>query len=568
MPTIRVLSDQDIKTLEGIILKVRNQLGNTVRPRTAPQDFLKQSPEVYIAKTPASGILALDSSVGTGTDPDTTPSIYSAECDIYRVSQVQGTSTFELSRIVGLNRDVYNLSSTDVPGDAWVPIIRDKFGTWIATAPASSTSVDTGTGDDDTGTGTSSPSNDELVKVSAADPVSSYLIHKLQAGDYIDVDEVVGTGSTGNYLRVSWVPPDPDSTGTGADDDPDLIPLDVVSNVCITVTDTGTGDDTGTAGDGPYSIDVIGDVEGSGFTGSPIILTLDTVNSSPGAYGSATQVPVLTIDGKGRVTSSSATSIAFPTDYRPILTSARTYYVRTDGSDSNSGLVDSAGGAFLTVQKAVDVISAFDISSFSHIIQVRDGTYTGAVNLKTLVGSGSVTIVGNSGTPANVVLQRASGAVVAADRIQGNWAISNLKIQSSSGAVTCLYIFGSTVTATSIHVGTAGAGGTHFQVAGGGTLVLTGAYTISGGGGYHYFIDNARLVMGSGTVTVSGTPAFSQYFAAILTLSYLAGGLTFSGAATGTRYLVYANAVANVGGGATYFPGNAAGSTSAGGQYV
>jgi hypothetical protein len=46
-------------------------------------------------------------------------------------------------------------------------------------------------------------------------------------------------------------------------------------------------------------------------------------------------------------------------------------------------------------------------------------------------------------------------------------------------------------------------------------------------------------------------------------------GNTYSGAATGKRYAVATNAVLNTnGGGANYFPGDVAGTTATGGQYV
>jgi hypothetical protein len=67
-----------------------------------------------------------------------------------------------------------------------------------------------------------------------------------------------------------------------------------------------------------------------------------------------------------------------------------------------------------------------------------------------------------------------------------------------------------------------------------------------------------------------GTPAFSVAFAAAMVgASLFAQGATFSGAATGQRYNVQSNAVILTNGaGANYFPGNAAGATATGGQYL
>ena len=76
------------------------------------------------------------------------------------------------------------------------------------------------------------------------------------------------------------------------------------------------------------------------------------------------------------------------------LTAARTYYVRTDGSDSNTGLVDSAGGAFLTIQKAYNTIATIDKNGYAITIQVGTGTFAEALTVYTGIGEGTVTLQG------------------------------------------------------------------------------------------------------------------------------------------------------------------------------
>ena len=57
-------------------------------------------------------------------------------------------------------------------------------------------------------------------------------------------------------------------------------------------------------------IELTGDVSGSGTTGTPVPTTLATVFSSPGTFGNASNVPQITIDGKGRITA--ASNVAIP----------------------------------------------------------------------------------------------------------------------------------------------------------------------------------------------------------------------------------------------------------------
>jgi len=97
-------------------------------------------------------------------------------------------------------------------------------------------------------------------------------------------------------------------------------------------------------------------------------------------------------------------------------------------------------------------------------------------------------------------------------------------------------------------------------------------YTISGSatGASHYLTRYGSFLNNVGfTVTVTGTPAFATFaqsdYASVIECSLS----TFSGAATGARYSVGGNAVIQTGGGgASFFPGNAAGTTSSGGQYL
>lgn len=256
------------------------------------------------------------------------------------------------------------------------------------------------------------------------------------------------------------------------------------------------------------------------------------------------------------------TSVVVDTEIREKLTAARTYYVRTDGSDSNNGLANTAGGAFLTIQKAINVVAALDIVTFTVTIQVADGAYNAELTLKDPLGSGSCILLGNATTPANVTIT--IGQPITSSGMS-KWTVNGFKIQASGNyAVHCT---GGLLTLTNVHFGTAVFA--HMGSFKYGTITVNSNYTIAGAAPAHFYCESGRLDCRGRTITLTGTPAFSN-FAWVTQLGYLlADGNTFSGAATGNRYSVAMNGVINTAaGGANYFPGNAAGSSATGGQYV
>ena len=132
------LTDEERKLLQHFFTKQRQQLASW-KPNADPmmeehQEFL--APEVYIARTPNAGIPAMYEGqlTGTGTLAPTDDVPAYATCQIWKVSYPN------LIKVTDLTRKVYNLFTEDIPGDSWILVARDKFGTWVATAPAPSSS--------------------------------------------------------------------------------------------------------------------------------------------------------------------------------------------------------------------------------------------------------------------------------------------------------------------------------------------------------------------------------------------------------------------------------------------
>lgn len=261
---------------------------------------------------------------------------------------------------------------------------------------------------------------------------------------------------------------------------------------------------------------------------------------------------------------------------RDMLTAARTYYVRPDGSNANNGLADNAGGAFLTIQKAIDVVASLDLSIYQVTVIVRPGgggNLHGGNLLKNYVGALAPIIVGDETTPGNVVVDGNGSSAFISDNVRP-WHIRGMRIRATSAGSGFDASSGGIIYFQKIDFQTFNQGYAHMRASGAAIIAATGNYTISGDAGFHLLAVNNGYMANylAGTVPLTGTLNFSQGFAYAKQGGVLyTSGMTFNPAGatvTGPRYAATSNGViATGGGGANYFPGSIAGSISAGGIY-
>ncbi len=256
---------------------------------------------------------------------------------------------------------------------------------------------------------------------------------------------------------------------------------------------------------------------------------------------------------------------------RERLSVARTYYVLATGSDANDGLSNSAGGAFITIQKALDVCAGLiDFGSQQVTISIGAGTFTQALTLKPWIGSGSLVING-AGVASTTINGNGSNIITASTgALPGPVTLSNFKLTTTGNqGIICQQP--AAIVLNALEFGSVG--GNHVAAFAGGVFItLGGNYTISGGAGTHWSARAGGLIQPlSRTITLSGSPVFSVGFAEVQFGEIATVGMTFSGAtgASSPRYSAIGNGLINTfGGGLNYFPGTVAGTSASGGQYL
>lgn len=256
---------------------------------------------------------------------------------------------------------------------------------------------------------------------------------------------------------------------------------------------------------------------------------------------------------------------------RKTLTTNLNYYVLSTGSDGNTGLANNSGGAFLTIQKALDIVGGLDLSIYNATINIGSGTFskTGANNLKAPLGAGTVLLIGAG--PTSTIVSVTSGDCFLQNTTGGRFDVRDLGLTTTTSGSGIYSLGVGSVLFRNLDFGACVTH--HLRAYGpGSSITAQGNYSISGGANSHLFSDTSSFIdTTSRTATLSNTPAFSGAFAQAAGNALLkSNGMSFPGTgATGKRYnATTGGIIATSGGGANYFPGNSAGTETAPGAYL
>jgi hypothetical protein len=312
----------------------------------------------------------------------------------------------------------------------------------------------------------------------------------------------------------------------------------------------------------------------AGYTGLWVVTVANTQTQIiSGNISEVSGAPFISekLDDKISIPTGDARYLRLGTGIRTMLTANTTFYISTTGNDSTGN--GTSGNPWLTRQYAWNyILNNLDLAGYTVTVQIANGTYTANFNpVGMAVGQksyGQIIFNGNSATPSNVVMNPSSSACFSG--VNCAYQIQNMLLENANNDCIDTSNNGIVEVGAGIIFGSA-PNGCHMRTASpGASIIINDSYTISGGAQAHYQSQctGSQIDIQSGVnVAITGMPAFSQAFAVVVggNIFFQSTPATFSGSATGTRYsATLGGTIQTQGSGASYLPGNAAGSSPTG----
>lgn len=112
---------------------------------------------------------------------------------------------------------------------------------------------------------------------------------------------------------------------------------------------------------------------------------------------------LLTVDGSGSGLDADTVDGIHGSQIRTKLAANTNFYVRTDGNDSNTGLANTAAGAFLTIQGALNALGKlWDFNKFTPTVNVQAGTWAPFLIAHPWIG-GAYPIISGAGVGSSTI---------------------------------------------------------------------------------------------------------------------------------------------------------------------
>lgn len=220
---------------------------------------------------------------------------------------------------------------------------------------------------------------------------------------------------------------------------------------------------------------------------------------------------------------------------RPRLSADQTYYVRTDGSDTNTGLANTAGAAFATIQKAVDTAYGLNCGPYSVTIMVNDGTY-GNVNVHG-------TMLSTSTQPLTIQAQNAGLAITGTINLDQRAYLMLNGVKTQSGGYGWLVTGYSHLLHQNCIFGNCGE---DMMIAVGHSLIeAEGPLTVSGNAdSFVHVTEHSRVHFTDQTITFNGN-SFTTYLWGLNDGTVALDGTTIAGTRPSGKTLVHDNSLLN-----------------------